>query len=171
MRLRPDEKPGSAGRRLLERCVGASRQGIRGGDWSMCYLEQALLLLDACNPAATSGVEPRVAAAMDLMARRLSEPVTLATVADAAGVSVPQLLRLFHKHVGSTPIAFLERRRMERACQLLALTPSSIGDVAREVGYFDAGYFSTRFRRYAGVSPRLYRREAFTQPRRTSAAI
>lgn len=167
MRLRPPNGGASAAsRRMLESCVSSFREAAPGGDWAMCHLERALLTLNACNPAARPGVEPRVEAAMQWMARRLSESIVLDDVASAAGLSVPHLIRLFRAHVGSTPMQFLERRRMERARQLLALTTRPIGDVAREVGFSDPGYFSTRFRRYAGISPRRFRRQSSGDPPR-----
>ena len=52
---------------------------------------------------------------------------------------------------------FVERHRMQHACQLLRLTSLTIAEIAAEAGYADAFYFSNRFRRYAGASPTQFR--------------
>ncbi len=46
---------------------------------------------------------------------------------------------------------------MWHASRLLRLTSLGIAEVAAEVGYEDAFYFSNRFRRYAGKSPTKFR--------------
>jgi len=46
---------------------------------------------------------------------------------------------------------------MTRAGQLLRLTPNPIKEIAMEVGYSDPFYFSLRFKRHTGLSPKAFR--------------
>jgi len=46
---------------------------------------------------------------------------------------------------------------MARARQLLDVTDATIAEIAHEVGYADAFYFSRHFRRHHGMSPSEYR--------------
>ena len=101
--------------------------------------------------------DQRVAGAMEFICRNMHRSLTLEEIAEAADLSVPHLARLFRRQVDLTPIQFLEQQRMRRAAQLLQITVQSIASIAREVGFTDPFYFSTRFRRFAGVSPRTYR--------------
>jgi AraC family transcriptional regulator of arabinose operon len=57
-----------------------------------------------------------------------------------------------------TPGQFLELQRLNRAKQLLELTPRTIQAIASEVGFDNPFYFTQRFKRQTGLSPRDYRR-------------
>jgi AraC family transcriptional regulator of arabinose operon len=136
----------------------ANRAGRLRGELALNALEAALLWCDDHNPrSARAKLDPRIRRALDYIDRALAEPLTLAVLARVAGLSQPQLTRLFRHHLGLSPMQFVERQRLQRACQLLALTAQPIGAIAHQVGYEDAFYFSTRFRRATGVSPRAYR--------------
>jgi AraC-like DNA-binding protein len=64
----------------------------------------------------------------------------------------------FRQEVGTTPIKYLQRYRVNRARQLLAESDKSIAEIARIVGFSDSGYFSRIFHRETGVSPEEFRR-------------
>ena len=54
-------------------------------------------------------------------------------------------------------ITYREHQRLSRACQLLSVTAHAVQSIAAAVGYANPFHFSTRFRRFAGMSPRAYR--------------
>ncbi|HYE06320.1 MAG TPA: helix-turn-helix domain-containing protein [Planctomycetota bacterium] len=168
----PEEAPGLMrlriespdARRSIQRQFALVHQhaqggGRRGERYAMNALELLLLDLDAHNPrSAQARIDARVRAAMDWMARNLEARIVLDDLAEHVGLSVSRLAHLFKDEVGSTPQQFLEHRRMRRAQQLLALTSRPIQEIAAEVGFESAFYFSSRFRKHAGASPRDYRR-------------
>ena len=128
--------------------------------FAMNALEACLLWCDTQNPLSEpSRMDGRVRAAMEFLNRHLAEPVTTAALADACGLSVSRLAHLFRAQVGLTPQQFLEGQRMERARRLLELTPRPVGAVAAEVGYENPFYFTLRFKRATGLSPRDYRKK------------
>ncbi|MFW6060386.1 MAG: helix-turn-helix domain-containing protein [Phycisphaeraceae bacterium] len=136
----------------------------RRDELAMNRLEAALLACDAVNPrAAVQRLDGRLRRAMEMLAQRMDEPWTLEDVAEAADMSAAQLNRLFRAQVGLTPMRFLEQRRLDRAAALLQMTAEPIAAVAERVGYVDAFYFSTRFRRCFGVSPRAFRAGALSR--------
>jgi AraC-like DNA-binding protein len=94
--------------------------------------------------------------ARDAWARQI-RPIALSELAVAAGVSAEHLTRLCRQHYGYSLAAALELTRLDLADELLARTNSSITDVARSCGFDDPLYFSKRFRRYYGHSPRAHR--------------
>ncbi len=104
-----------------------------------------------------AGAEPRaVAQARAYLAAHAAEPLTLAQVAAAVGLSPFHLLRVFRRAVGAPPHVYLESLRIKRAQQLLAAgTP--LAEVAYAVGYSSQSHFTTRFRRIIGVTPGRYR--------------
>lgn len=120
-------------------------------------VEAALLWCTTSDPGAGL-IDPRVLAAMEDMAGRLAEPITVADLARRAGLSLSRFAHLFTAQVGMSPMRFLERQRMRLAEQLLDLTPRTVTEVARTVGFEDPLYFSSRFRAYAGMPPTAYRR-------------
>ena len=63
-----------------------------------------------------------------------------------------------------SPIAYLTKTRMENARRLLLDADLTIKEVAAQVGYQDAHYFSRAFARESGMAPTAYRRKRL--PRR-----
>lgn len=96
----------------------------------------------------------RVIEAMD---RELAKPHGMAGIARRCGCTLRHLDRVFKRHTGRTPLAYLIDRRMRQAAHLLDHTALPIQDVARRVGYENAFYFSRLFRRAMGQSPRAHR--------------
>lgn len=119
-------------------------------------LEAALLLCDLANPLANP-LDERVRHVVETVEQDLRHPWDLAGMADIAGLSPSRISDLFRSQLGLSPLGFVEQRRMLLAAQLLDLTTRPVGSIAAEVGYTDALYFSSRFRRAFGISPRAYR--------------
>jgi len=79
-------------------------------------------------------------------------------LADLAGCSVPHLYRIFQRTTRMSPRKWLRRERMYHAQSRLLETGDLVKEIAEQVGYDDALYFSRDFKRFAGVSPREFRR-------------
>ena len=88
---------------------------------------------------------------------------TLAGIAKSLYVSPGYLSAVFKETVGESFINYLTGLRMKRAKQLLAGTELMIYEVAIMVGYENQTYFSTVFKKSAGISPKDYR-ERIRQP-------
>jgi len=126
---------------------------------AMNALEAALLWADAANPcSATENLDPRVERVVDFVRRNLAARIGLPELAEAAGLSIPHVSRLFREAFKVGPAAFVEQERMARARQLLDNTTLSIHVIARNLGFASPFYFATRFRGHTGLSPRAYRR-------------
>lgn len=95
--------------------------------------------------------------AMAFLADRLDGTVKVPELAALVGVSPSHLSALFRRATGGGVLAHHTALRMARARQLLDGTDALVGEVAREVGYDDAFYFSRHFRRHHGMSPSDYR--------------
>lgn len=87
-----------------------------------------------------------------------AEPVSREDLARHVGLSDDYLTSCFHKELGMTPVAYLNRYRVQQAKQLLTYTHKSITDIALDVGFSSSSYFSRIFRRETGMSPEAYRR-------------
>ena len=95
--------------------------------------------------------------AKDLVDARYAEPLTVADLASAAGLSRAHFSREFRRAFGESPHAYLLTRRLERAAALLRGTDRSVADVCLSVGLQSIGSFTTSFSRMYGVSPLAYR--------------
>jgi AraC-like DNA-binding protein len=95
--------------------------------------------------------------AKDLVDVRYFEPVDVADMARAAGLSRAHFSREFRRAFGESPHAYLLTRRLERATTLLRMTDRSVADICFSVGLQSVGSFTTSFTRTYGVSPTAYR--------------
>jgi AraC-like DNA-binding protein len=72
--------------------------------------------------------------------------------------------RLFKLATGESPHAYLTRRRVERAKELLADSSLPLVHVASAVGFQTQGHFTEVFRRHTGTTPRRFRLSALCAP-------
>lgn len=61
--------------------------------------------------------------------------------------------QLFHKQLGDTFTDHLNKYRIEKAKELLADSRLKVGDIARQVGYWETGYFYKQFKKHVGMAP------------------
>jgi AraC-like DNA-binding protein len=94
------------------------------------------------------------------MDARFAEPLDLDALASVAGYSRYHFAREFRDAFGETPGAYLSRRRVERAKDLLAHANLTVTEVCMVVGFSSLGSFSRRFRALVGCSPSEYQRQA-----------
>lgn len=107
------------------------------------------------------GVDPRalghsVRRALRLIDTCYSEALTLADLARHAGLSPNYLSALFHRECGCTFAAYLARKRISRACELLQ-GGATVSEAGAAVGYQDPSQFSRLFKRLVGLPPGRYR--------------
>lgn len=95
--------------------------------------------------------------AHDLIDRDYAEALDLDAMAREAGYSKYHFARTFAMAYGETPRAYLTRRRVERAKNLLRTANLSVTEVCFLVGFESLGSFSSLFRRLVGQSPSAYR--------------
>ncbi|WP_329333866.1 AraC family transcriptional regulator [Streptomyces sp. NBC_01352] len=100
---------------------------------------------------------PVVAAAQAHVEEHLVSPLSVPEIARAAGVSHTHLTRLFRAETGLTVIAYIRRRRLERARHLLLASTLPIPAVAAAVGIPDLQAFNKACRRELGAGPRVVR--------------
>lgn len=96
--------------------------------------------------------------ARDVMDARYGEALDLDILAAEAGYSRYHFAREFHAAFGETPRAYLSRRRVERAKDLLAHVNLTVTEVCMIVGFSSLGSFSRRFRALVGCSPSEFQR-------------
>ena len=88
----------------------------------------------------------------------MEEDISLNTVANVANVSANHFSALFSQNMGQTFIEYLTTLRMNKAKELLRCTGMRSSEIAGEVGYKDAHYFSYLFKKTQGMTPSEYRK-------------
>jgi len=116
------------------------------------------LLGDLPQPTPASGsrggLPPAVARRVrEYIDAHLDENVGLEVLASLAGLSVHHFARAFRQSVGEPPHAYILRRRIERARELVKQTDQPLSQIALAVGFSDHSHFARHFRRLVGVTP------------------
>lgn len=87
------------------------------------------------------------------------EPLSLEEVAAQVYLNPDYFSRAFKMETGQTFINYLTDIRLQHSVQLLENTALRVQAIAQKVGYYNASYFSTTFKKKYGVSPYEYRRK------------
>jgi len=95
---------------------------------------------------------------------RLSEHISLATLASLVRLSPYHFSRAFKQSFGVPPHRYHTYRRIERAKALLERHALSVTDVALSLGFNETSTFTTTFRKVTGVTPSRYYRTVAPLP-------
>lgn len=106
----------------------------------------------------TVAVDKNAARVMQLLEEHLVEGITIAELADAVHMNASYLCTLFKKTYGVTIADQMNTLQRERACQLLATSDLSMGEIAYQTGSRTASNFAQWFRKSVGMTPGEYRR-------------
>lgn len=146
------------------------------------------LLADMANePAAEALADPspliglrreteRINRAVGFIHDHLTEPIRLADVADAVGLSAQRFSRIFRRRTGHSFVGYLGAQRIELACRYLAETEQNVASICYACGFNNLSNFNRHFLRQKGVPPRDFRRcklsrDTATDAPTTSAAL
>ncbi len=138
---------------------------IRGGQTEgQCRLLARLLIGELehsfLNPQVSSSSLPLpLTRICDSIDGNLSGKITLEDLVKAGNCSPSSVCRLFSRHLKMRPFEWINRKRIERACELLLSTDMRVGEIADKVGIGDRYYFSKLFTGVKGVPPGKFRRD------------
>lgn len=87
----------------------------------------------------------------------LAEDIDVDDIAREAGYSRAHFSRLFHHLYGIPPSQYLTELRLRAAIRILQIELCSIKEIAARCGFKDESYFCKVFKRYHGLSPKVFR--------------
>lgn len=96
-------------------------------------------------------------AAKDYIDRHLQRDLGLEEIADYLQISPSYFSVLFKQRYGETFLAYVTRKRMEKARTLILATDWSVRRIGEEVGYPERRYFTKVFQKYFGTNPSSFR--------------
>ncbi|WP_235287583.1 helix-turn-helix transcriptional regulator [Paenibacillus tarimensis] len=85
------------------------------------------------------------------------ERICISDVGDALNFHPVYIARCMQKQFGCSPMEYLMKYRLEQAKKLLLQTDLPVGQIAQDVGFQQAAYFTSCFGRWEGMTPREYR--------------
>ena len=100
----------------------------------------------------------RIKAMLSFIHENYGQELSTRRIAASAMVSESECLRCFRSTIGTTPIQYVKRYRIQQAANLLAATGDKISDIAVVCGFQDMSYFTKSFREIKGCVPTEYRR-------------
>jgi len=128
---------------------------LKAGLWDVVGAFAHRILQNTTRKEAYSA---RTGQAIDYIHKHLSADLTVKTVADALFCSETTLGTAFRREIGSTVGQYIEDMVFFEAQQMLLNTPRTIGEISSKLGFSDQFYFSRRFRKRYGISPKEYRK-------------
>ena len=170
--LRQNEQPVWHGNREIGRCFERIDETVALGDGVANQTRLKILinelvvllaeLLESRNPRldeSLAGSERTVLLFLENLHRRIDEPWTLDSMAEACGLGRTHFAHYCRKLVNVPPMEYLTHRRLEAAAQLLLAQPaSSITEIAFHCGFQSSQYFARVFRERLGHSPSEHRK-------------
>lgn len=100
----------------------------------------------------------RLKGVLDYVKENYAVPLTLETLSSSACLSPHYFCRVFRNVMKCSPIDYLNKYRISRACEILCRDTSSVKDAAQGTGFTDISYFIRLFRRYKGITPLKYKK-------------
>jgi AraC-like DNA-binding protein len=150
------------GKSLTEAEMARLNQGVavvlKKGLFSM---EETLSHIDAAlerKRRLSVDAQRLVRLAMAYLHEHYAESISRWDLAQYVCISEDYLTYCFRQELGTTPMQYLQRYRVNQAKLLLKNSQKSITEIALEVGFTDSGYFSRVFHRQTGMSPEAFRR-------------
>jgi AraC-like DNA-binding protein len=123
--------------------------------WQTVSEFSKILLFDDKRPAKYS---PAVSVAISHIRNNLSASLTVADVSEAVFCSPGTLSAAFKRELGLSVAKYIEDLLMFEARRMLLASDRSISNISSDLGFCDQFYFSRRFKKQFGLSPREYRK-------------
>ena len=97
--------------------------------------------------------------AIDHILANLNRPLRVHEIAESIGLSDSYLSTLFHRETGYTMSAYMMRRRVDTARNMLLHSDYSYAQIAVSLGFSSQSHFIRVFREQTGMTPAQYRRK------------
>ncbi|MCY9592236.1 DNA-binding response regulator [Paenibacillus chitinolyticus] len=96
---------------------------------------------------------PVVQQVLNYIDESYAEELSLKALGALYNIHPVYLGQLFHRETGETFTEYINKYRIEKAKEQLKTTHLKVHEIARNVGYWETGYFYKQFKKYVGISP------------------
>jgi AraC family transcriptional regulator len=94
----------------------------------------------------------------DYVDRNITEPIRVSELCALVNRTPSHFSRTFKRTVGLSPHAYVLRRRIQLASELLTASAMPLSEIAQNCGFGDQSHLSNRFREHSGMTPAAWRR-------------
>lgn len=126
-----------------------------------------LACMEKCKSRVAAGYEGKhksVRKALEYVYQNYAQNVSLQDIAAYVGLSENYLSNLFKREMNESMVSFINKVRIEKAKQLLENQNLKVNEIAEEVGFRNATYLSTMFKKVTGMSISAYRSKSKNTP-------
>jgi AraC-like DNA-binding protein len=117
-------------------------------------------IMDSIHRHRKQSAPDMLSRALQFMAENCCRNISRDDAATAAFMSPSHFSRYFKKHLGQSFTEVLNQMRIDRSADTLANTDRDLKVIALEAGFPDQSYFTKVFRRYRGMTPAEFRKQA-----------
>ena len=144
---------------IFKRIHGMARERLLPKSNSMASIMFELFdAISSSEPYALHNRERLVDNAKAVINSQMHTSLNVNEIAEILGVERTTLYHAFRGECGCSPIEYLRRKRIERACKILKNSQHSISETAKICGFSNSKYFTRTFCKLTGESPRDYRK-------------
>jgi AraC family transcriptional regulator len=139
-----------------ERALSENKEGAR-----ICIAKATALLTaapDSPTPRRGCLAPWQLRLATNFIEANISGRIALRRLAEIAGLNASQFSHAFRASMGQSPHAFVRRRRIARAQELMLMTNKSLSEIALDSGLADQSHLNRASRQIVGLSPGGWRR-------------
>lgn len=104
-----------------------------------------------------------IAMCIDYICDNLHNEITLEDLSRLTGLNVSYLSRLFKAESGIGINAYIQKKRMETAANMLVYTDYSIAEISSMLAFADQSYFGQIFKKCYKLTPREYRNKFYSK--------
>lgn len=100
----------------------------------------------------------RIAKTVLYIRKHLNEAIELEKLAEISCLSKDHFIRLIKKELGTTPLQYINQKKIEKSQLLLITEEIAVKEIAFQLAFEDYSYFNRLFKKITGVTPQEYRR-------------
>lgn len=100
----------------------------------------------------------RIAKTVLYIRKHLNEAIELEKLAEISCLSKDHFIRLFKKELGTTPLQYINQKKIEKSQLLLITEEIAVKEIAFQLAFEDYSYFNRLLKKITGVTPQEYRR-------------
>lgn len=117
-------------------------------------LTKYILLENMLKPAMGNKIQ----AVVSFIENNLCENLTVENISKKVYISKSVIYKGFHEHFNCTLKEYVNKKRVEKATELLKSTELSMEEIAQKTGFSSSAYFASIFKKVKGISPLKYKK-------------
>lgn len=101
--------------------------------------------------------DDRVLRSLEYIRKNIDQKINVQTLSEISFLSEDHLIRLFKKELNTTPLQYINEKKIEKAQLMLIITSMSIKDISYTLSFENHSYFNRVFKKITGQTPSQYR--------------